>query len=144
MSRVGVDLTTIGIFALVGTPYAFKFVWSPLVDRMPLPLLDRLLGRRRGWMLLAQVGIVLSACSRWPSAIRATTLVDRGRARGRRLLLGDPGHRHRRLPHRDPDRRAEQGAGSATTQLGYRIALWIVDAMALLLPTLLPWPVVLA
>lgn len=60
MSRVGVDLTTIGIFALVGTPYAFKFVWSPLIDHMPLPLLDRLLGRRRSWMLLAQIGILLS------------------------------------------------------------------------------------
>ena len=38
----------------------------------------------------------------------------------------------------------EQGAGSATTQLGYRIALWIVDAMSLLLPSLLPWPIVLS
>ena len=47
MTRVGVDLTTIGIFVLVGTPYAFKFVWAPLVDQLPLPGLDGWLGRRR-------------------------------------------------------------------------------------------------
>ena len=58
MSRVGVDLKTIGIFALVGTPYAFKFVWAPLVDRLPIPGLDGWLGRRRSWMLVAQVGVL--------------------------------------------------------------------------------------
>src|SRR5262245_11577352 len=47
MGKINVDLTTIGLFALVGTPYAFKFVWAPLVDRLPLPLLDGWLGRRR-------------------------------------------------------------------------------------------------
>ena len=40
MGTINVDLTTIGLFALVGTPYAFKFVWAPLVDRLSLPLLD--------------------------------------------------------------------------------------------------------
>src|ERR1043165_7995999 len=60
MSRVDVDLKTIGLFALVGTPYAFKFAWAPLVDQLPLPVLDRWLGRRRSWMLLAQVGVVVS------------------------------------------------------------------------------------
>ncbi|HKV15875.1 MAG TPA: MFS transporter, partial [Reyranella sp.] len=60
MSQVGVNLTTIGIFALVGTPYAFKFAWAPLVDQMPLPLLDRWLGRRRSWMLATQVGLLLA------------------------------------------------------------------------------------
>ena len=41
----------------IGITYSFKFVWSPVVDRVPLPLLTRRLGRRRAWMLLAQVGI---------------------------------------------------------------------------------------
>ncbi|MBV8167357.1 MAG: MFS transporter, partial [Alphaproteobacteria bacterium] len=60
MKEVKVDLTTIGLFVLVGTPYAFKFAWAPLVDQLALPVLDRWLGRRRGWMLLAQAGIFVS------------------------------------------------------------------------------------
>src|SRR5687768_18548166 len=47
LSKVGVDKTTIGLFALVGTPYTFKFLWSPIMDQVPLPILTRLLGRRR-------------------------------------------------------------------------------------------------
>src|SRR5215813_2333386 len=60
MDKSHVDLTTIGLFALVGTPCAFKFAWAPLVDQLPLPWLDRRLGRRRSWMLLAQIGIFVS------------------------------------------------------------------------------------
>ncbi|MDP9136987.1 MAG: MFS transporter, partial [Pseudomonadota bacterium] len=47
LSKVGVDKTTIGLFALVGFPYTFKFLWSPVIDQVPLPVLTRLLGRRR-------------------------------------------------------------------------------------------------
>lgn len=56
---VGVDRTTIGFFAWIGITYSIKVFWSPVVDRAPLPLLSRFLGQRRGWMLLAQAGIVL-------------------------------------------------------------------------------------
>ena len=52
----GVDLATIGLFALVGLPYTWKFLWSPLMDRYKLPFL----GRRRGWALLTQVLLLLS------------------------------------------------------------------------------------
>ena len=52
-----VDRATIGMMAWVGLAYSLKFLWSPVVDRLPLPLLSRLLGRRRAWMLLAQCGI---------------------------------------------------------------------------------------
>ncbi|MGO8019876.1 MFS transporter, partial [Rhizobium leguminosarum] len=55
LSKLGVDKTTIGLFALVGTPYTFKFLWSPIMDQVPLPVLTRLLGRRRSWLLLTQV-----------------------------------------------------------------------------------------
>jgi MFS transporter, PAT family, beta-lactamase induction signal transducer AmpG len=51
-----VDLATIGLFALVGLPYTWKFVWSPLMDRFELPFL----GRRRGWAVLTQLGLLLS------------------------------------------------------------------------------------
>jgi len=55
MRESGVNLETIGLFALVGTPYAVKFAWAPLVDALDLPLLARLLGRRRAWLVLSQV-----------------------------------------------------------------------------------------
>ena len=51
-----VDLTSIGLITLVQLPYAWKFVWSPLMDRYALPVL----GRRRGWMLLAQLLLMAS------------------------------------------------------------------------------------
>ena len=59
MRQYGVSLTAIGFVSWIGITYSFKFVWSPVVDRVPLPLLTRWLGRRRSWMLLAQTGIGL-------------------------------------------------------------------------------------
>src|SRR5947207_12829343 len=58
MRESGVDLATIGLFALVGTPYAVKFAWAPLVDAIDLPLLSRLLGRRRAWLLSSQLLLI--------------------------------------------------------------------------------------
>jgi PAT family beta-lactamase induction signal transducer AmpG len=56
LRQAGIDRTTIGYFSLVGLAYSLKYFWSPIVDRLPLPGLQRL-GRRRSWMLLAQCGI---------------------------------------------------------------------------------------
>ncbi|MEY4317434.1 MAG: hypothetical protein RI902_1242 [Pseudomonadota bacterium] len=58
LREAGIDRSTIGFLSWVGLAYGFKWVWSPLVDRMPLPLLTRWLGRRRSWLLLAQVGVM--------------------------------------------------------------------------------------
>ena len=58
LREAGIDRSTIGFLSWVGLAYAFKWVWSPLVDRMPLPLLTRWLGRRRSWLLLAQTMVV--------------------------------------------------------------------------------------
>jgi MFS transporter, PAT family, beta-lactamase induction signal transducer AmpG len=54
LREAGVDRTTIGYLSWVGLAYGFKWVWAPLVDRLPIPLLTRWLGRRRSWLLLAQ------------------------------------------------------------------------------------------
>lgn len=59
LRQYGVSRTAIGFISWIGITYSFKFVWSPVVDRVPLPLLTRWLGRRRSWMLLAQTGIGL-------------------------------------------------------------------------------------
>jgi len=54
LREAGVDLGTIGLLTLVGTPYTLKFLWAPLVDALNVPVLSRLLGRRRGWLVLSQ------------------------------------------------------------------------------------------
>ena len=56
MTDAGVDITTIGLFALVGMPYTIKFIWSPMMDGFVPPFL----GRRRGWILMAQIGLMIT------------------------------------------------------------------------------------
>ena len=58
LREAGIDRTTIGYLSWVGLAYAFKWVWAPLVDRMPIPLLTRWLGWRRSWLLLAQLAVM--------------------------------------------------------------------------------------
>ncbi|MFZ4478299.1 MAG: AmpG family muropeptide MFS transporter [Rhodoferax sp.] len=58
LREAGIDRTTIGYLSWVGLAYAFKWVWAPLVDRLPIPLLNAWLGRRRSWLLLAQLAVM--------------------------------------------------------------------------------------
>jgi PAT family beta-lactamase induction signal transducer AmpG len=58
MAEIGVNLKTIGLFALVATPYTLKFLWAPLTDALDVPVLARLLGRRRGWLMLTQLALI--------------------------------------------------------------------------------------
>jgi len=60
LREAGIDRTTIGFLSWVGLAYGFKWVWSPLVDRMPIPLLTAALGRRRSWLLLSQLVIMVA------------------------------------------------------------------------------------
>lgn len=59
LREAGIDRTTIGYLSWVGLAYGFKWAWAPLVDRLPIPLLTRRLGRRRSWLLLAQLAVML-------------------------------------------------------------------------------------
>jgi len=59
LREAGIDRTTIGYLSWVGLAYAFKWVWAPLVDRLPIPLLTKALGRRRSWLLMSQLAILL-------------------------------------------------------------------------------------
>lgn len=59
LREAGIDRTTIGFLSWIALAYAFKWMWAPFVDRLPLPVLTRVLGRRRSWLLLAQAGIAV-------------------------------------------------------------------------------------
>ncbi|MSO67468.1 MAG: MFS transporter [Pseudolabrys sp.] len=58
LTERNIDLATIGLFSLVGLPYTFKFLWAPLVDALDVPVLSKLLGRRRGWLVFTQLLLV--------------------------------------------------------------------------------------
>src|SRR5437899_11272591 len=58
MREAGVDLGTIGLFALVGTPYTLKFLWAPLADALHVPFFTQRFGRRRGWLLFSQLLLI--------------------------------------------------------------------------------------
>ncbi|SDY77893.1 AmpG family muropeptide MFS transporter [Nitrosomonas sp. Nm33] len=60
LREAGIDRATIGYLSWIGLAYGFKWMWSPLVDRLPLPLLTRLLGRRRAWLLFSQITITIA------------------------------------------------------------------------------------
>ena len=95
-----INLATIGVLSWIGLSYAFKFLWSPLVDRVPLPLLGRL-GRRKSWIVLCQAvtdRLPLSALAATDPATNIGWLCNLRGDRG--LLFGDAGHRRRRLAHR--------------------------------------------
>ena len=79
LAELGISRTAIGLFALVGVPYSVKFLWSPVIDRTPIPVLTRWLGRRRGWALAIQPPLGL--------AILALGLVDPRAAPGLTALL---------------------------------------------------------
>ncbi len=60
MKDVGVDIKTIGLFALVGVPYTIKFLWAPIVDAFKVPFLSRALGHRRGWLVFSQLLLIVA------------------------------------------------------------------------------------
>lgn len=62
LREAGVEKSSVTYFSWAALGYSFKFVWAPLVDRIPLPILSKLLGRRRGWLLLAQLAVIAAIC----------------------------------------------------------------------------------
>jgi PAT family beta-lactamase induction signal transducer AmpG len=132
-----VDLKTIGLFALIQFPYTWKFMWSPLLDRYVLPML----GRRRGWMLLTQIGLLLVIASMgafspqsdlrtiaWIATLLAflSATQDIVLDAYRRELLAD----------------CELGLGNAVHVNAYRIAGLVPGSLSLILADFLPWDMV--
>ena len=134
MTETKVDLRTIGLFALVGTPYTLKFLWAPLIDALDVPLLSRRFGRRRGWLLLSQFFLIgaivfLGACD--PSVSPLTVAVGAllvATASATQDIIIDAF----RVESLDE---SEQAAGMASYVAAYRIGMLISTAGALFLVT---------
>jgi MFS transporter, PAT family, beta-lactamase induction signal transducer AmpG len=130
LRQSGIELATIGMLSWVGLVYSLKFLWAPFVDRLQLPILGRLLGRRRSWMLLAQLGIAWGLASIALSDPRAHVLHVAACA----LLVAfcsatqDIAIDAWRIESAPP---SLQGAMAAAYQLGYRLAIMVASAGAL-------------
>ena len=134
----GLSLTAIGLFANVATPYALKFLWAPLVDKMPIPLLSKLLGRRRGWMVFTQACLILSilglGASNPTTSIEMTALFAFlvAFASASQDIVIDAF----RVEISDEKTLA---AGAAAIVFGYRIGMLVSGAGALYLATSVSW-----
>ena len=122
----GVDIVTIGWFALVGQPYTYKFLWAPLMDRYSPPFL----GRRRGWLaatqlallaLIAFLGTLSPKDSPWLTGLAALAVAFVSASQD---IVVD-------AYRTDILRAAERGAGAAVSVLGYRLAMLVSGAGAL-------------
>jgi PAT family beta-lactamase induction signal transducer AmpG len=134
MREAGVDLGTIGLFALVGTPYTIKFAWAPIVDALDAPILSRLLGRRRGWLVLSQLLLIaaivlLAVCdpTRSPWLIALAALLVAAASATQDIVID--AFRIESLPE------SEQAAGMASYVAAYRIGMLASTAGALFLVT---------
>jgi PAT family beta-lactamase induction signal transducer AmpG len=132
MREAGVDLGIIGLFALVGTPYTIKFLWAPIVDALDVPVLARLLGRRRGWLVFSQLLLIaaiafLAFCdpvaSPWWVAVGALLVAT---ASATQDIVIDAF----RIESLDE---SEQAAGMASYVAAYRIGMLASTAGALFL-----------
>jgi PAT family beta-lactamase induction signal transducer AmpG len=140
LREFGISRTAIGFISWIGITYSFKFVWSPVVDRVPLPLLTRWLGRRRAWMLLAQTGITggLLAMSFCDPRADLWHLVMFALIVAFSSATQDIAMDAMRIEATDE---SLQGATAATYQLGYRIAVLAASAGALYIAQFGSWPI---
>ncbi|OGP80993.1 MAG: AmpG family muropeptide MFS transporter [Deltaproteobacteria bacterium RBG_16_64_85] len=137
MATDKIDLTVIGVFSLVGLPYTVKYLWAPVMDRFIPPFL----GRRRGWMLVTQLGLVFAiSAMAFSNPSGATTLFAVlaflvAFVSASQDVVVDA----YRTEVLEP---VELGPGAGVHILGYRIAMLTSGALALILADRLPWKTV--
>lgn len=137
MTSEKVDLRIIGVFSLVGLPYTAKVLWAPIMDRYTPPWL----GRRRGWILITQVLLaasvfILGLCSpvSMPWLVAALAVMIAFFSASQDIVVD--------AYRADVLRERELGAGAATTVVGYRVALLVSGALAMILSDHLSWHMV--
>src|SRR5690349_12739617 len=130
MRESGVDLGTIGLFALVGTPYTLKFLWAPLVDALHVPFFTRRLGRRRGWLVFSQLLLIaailllaLTDPARSPLFVAVAALLVAATSSTQDIVVD--AFRVESLAE------SEQAAGMASYVAAYRIGMLVSTAGAL-------------
>jgi PAT family beta-lactamase induction signal transducer AmpG len=138
----GIDKATIGLFALVKTPYTFKFLLAPMLDHLRLPGLARRMGHRRSWTLVAQVGLIAALLALSLTQPQHTVLLTAALAIVVALFsamqdVALDAWRVERFPNA-----AEQALATSTFVTGYRLAMLVAGAGALWLASHAPWTTV--
>jgi PAT family beta-lactamase induction signal transducer AmpG len=130
LREAGVDLETIGKFALVGTPYTLKFLWAPIVDAVHVPAFTRAFGRRRGWLLFSQLLLIIAILllaltdpARSPFFVALAALLVAMTSATQDIVVD--AFRVESLPE------SEQAAGMASYVAAYRIGMLVSTAGAL-------------
>ncbi|TAL94642.1 MAG: MFS transporter [Rhodanobacter sp.] len=133
-TTAGMSLRDIGWITLIGQAYVFKFLWAPLLDRIPLPLL----GRRRGWIFMMQLlcGAALISMSFYTPQGAASTLAFLGVLLAFASATQDVAYDAHRTDLLRPE---ERGWGTAFMQGGYRAAMLVSGALALILADRVGW-----
>lgn len=138
LSAEGVDIASIGLFSIVTLPYAISFIWAPILDRVRIPMLDRIYGHRLSWIYLLQILLsisvyivsicspqknlyMLSVCSILVAFLSSTQDVAIGALRSEIV------------------KPSEQGAVSGTYVLGYRIGMLFSSSGAIFLSNIISW-----
>ncbi len=139
LTEAGVSLAEIGLASYVGLAFTIKFLWAPLVDRLPLPLLNRWLGRRRAWMLLAQIVVAggILAMSRIDPGTNLFGMVAAAVVVAFASATQDIAIDAWRIEAAGT--KDKQATMAAATQLGYRIALIAAGAGALYIADFASW-----
>ncbi len=133
----GIDIATIGFFALAGLPYTFKFVWAPLADRFEPPMLP---GRRRNWLLLTQLGLG-ALCFVMATLDPRTSIGAVGACAVAIAFLSASQDIVFDAYRTDLLHENERGAGAAVSVLGYRLAMLVSGGLALIVADQwLGWP----
>ncbi|MCW8962257.1 MAG: MFS transporter [Gammaproteobacteria bacterium] len=135
----GVDKTTIGFVSWVALAYGLKFTWAPLVDRLPIPLMTRLLGQRRSWMLLAQAGVItgLIMMASYDPVSALSTVVWFAVLTAFSSATQDITIDAWRIEAIEEE---FQGAMAGTYQLGYRLGMILAGGGAFSLAHFYSWP----
>ncbi len=122
LREAGIDRSTIGYLTWVGLIYAFKWMWAPLVDRLPIPVLSKFFGRRRSWLLFAQLLIILGlvGMASIDPKVQLTPIVWCALLVAFGSATQDIALDAFRIESADSD---HQAALAATYQTGYRLAL---------------------
>ena len=137
MKTENIDLGTIGLFSLVGIPYTLKFIWAPLMDRYVPPLL----GRRRGWMILTQIGLLITITALGfsdptltPKYVAFFAVCVAFFSASQDIAIDAY-----RIEVLDEN---ELGAGASINIMGYRIAMMVSSALALIMSDHMSWSMV--
>lgn len=138
LADLGINKTTIGLFGLVSLPYTLKFLWAPFMDGLGVPLLTRRLGRRRGWLVVTQSGLILSIYTMstldplHDTTLAALCALAIAFCSASQDIVID-------AYRVEIQSAAQQAAGAGTIVVGYRLGMLVSGAGALYLASFFGW-----